>query len=210
MDARGRIAGWTRDAAADAVEADIQAELESHLELSEEALRAEGRTHDEARSEARARFGDLDRTLRACRRVRLGGRHMLVRIQWVLIALLALSTATMTLYGRQSARAARLQAEYAMVQAHERQMILEQSREREPIEEIIVGVGDELNVRCDAVPELNQPSVVQRDGHALFREVGWIDVAGKSRQQVESILRVAYHRLYEDLGSVYVIVEPSH
>ena len=39
MDARARIGALARDAQADAVEADIRAELEAHLELAEEALR---------------------------------------------------------------------------------------------------------------------------------------------------------------------------
>jgi len=204
--ARAWIAALAGDETAAEVEADIRAELEAHLALSEEALRAEGRTHDEAESEARERFGDLERTLRACRRVRLGGRLMLVRIQWVLIALLAASTVAFAFYGRQSSARAAVQARMAMEDARQSMAALASARSREPVEAIVVRVGDVLETfDRSRMRDIGTQTSVQRDGQALFPEIGWIEVAGKTRQEVEGLLTTAYRSVYEDI-TVDVVV----
>jgi hypothetical protein len=202
--ARAWIESLAGDAQAAAVEADIRAELEAHLELAEEALRGEGRSPDEARREARERFGDFERTLRACRRERMGGRLMLVRIQWVLIALLTLSTLGLALYGRDRAAEMAMERERAMTQAATAQaLLLDLERKQvpgEPVEEIVVRVGDELETFDRSRRfEFGTRTVVQKDGEALLPEIGWIDVAGKSRQEVEGVLTVAYRQIYPDI-----------
>lgn len=210
MGARAWVVAFSRDAQAEAVDADIRAELEAHLELAEEALRGEGRTPEEARREARERFGDFERTLRACRRERMGGRLMLVRIQWVLIALLTLSTLGLALYGRDRAVDMAMQRDLAMAQAaeaHAMRLELQQRGRREPVAEIVVGVGDKLVVQCPRNPGPNHVAEVQLDGQALFKDLGWVSVAGKSRPQVEELLTARYAPFYEDTGPVYVIVK---
>jgi hypothetical protein len=209
VSSRAWIAAFSRDAEAEAVEADIRAELEAHLALAEEALRGEGRTPEQARREARERFGDFERTLRACRRERMGGRLVLVRIQWALIALLTLSTLGFALYGRDRALASALERERAMAQAADAQALLMelQARNRpEPVEQIVVSVGDTLTVHGeDGV--VHQATEVQIDGQALFEFIGWLPVAGKSRPEVEELLTARYAPFYESPHPVYVIVK---
>lgn len=70
------------------IEEDIRAELEFHLEMrAQDNVRA-GMPLDEARADALRRFGDFDRIRRTCRRIQLGDRIMLQRIQAVLTAVL--------------------------------------------------------------------------------------------------------------------------
>lgn len=209
MGARAWIGSLAQDAQAAAVEADIRAELEAHLELAEEALRGEGRTPEEARREARERFGDFERTLRACRRERMGGRLMLVRIQWAVIALLTLSTLGLALYGRDMAVEKAMERDRAMIEAENARALLmdmQQRRRPEPVDQIVVAVGDLLHVQLQYGEELTTTEV-QLDGQALFQGIGWLSVAGKSRPEVEELLTARYAPHYEKSGPVYVIVK---
>jgi len=202
--------GLLRDAEAARVEAEIREELESHVELCAEALRDQGHTPAEALREAQVRFGDLERTLRACRRVRLGGRLAMQRLQWILILVLGGATVMLALHGRRSAALAAAERQHAMVQAEMARALLAEMQERtpaEPVEQIVVGVGDVLTVHSDASSAVRQTTEVQRDGQALFADVGWVKVAGRSRPEVEAELSVLYLAHYEDVAPVYVIVE---
>ena len=44
---------------------------------------------------------------------------------------------------------------------------------------------------------------------ALFREVGWVPVAGRTRQQVEEELTARYAEHFADAGPVYVLVKSA-
>jgi hypothetical protein len=70
------------------IDADIVDELNFHIEMrTEDSLRA-GMTPQAARDDALARFGDFGRTYRRCRRILLGDRIMLQRLQTVLTVIL--------------------------------------------------------------------------------------------------------------------------
>lgn len=206
------LRGLLRDAEAERVEQDIRAELESHLELCADELAAGGRTNEEARREARVRFGDLDKTLRACRRARIGGRLAMQRLQWILIAILGASTLLLGLRGRSMYAMATQERERAMQEAQIAQQALAQLRQQEvaalePVEVIQVGVGDKLQVVNDMQFELRQNTQVQADGQALFKQLGWVPVAGRTRQEIEQTLTERYAEFFEGVGPVYVIVE---
>jgi hypothetical protein len=71
-----------------AVEQEIRDELDFHLKMRElENVRA-GMPADEARRDAARRFGDFGRIYQACRRIDLGERIMLQRIQAALTVVL--------------------------------------------------------------------------------------------------------------------------
>lgn len=70
------------------IEAEIREELEFHLEMSTSAGVEAGLSPEMARQEARARFGDVARIQRDCRRILVGDRLMLQRLHTVLTLLL--------------------------------------------------------------------------------------------------------------------------
>jgi Bacterial Ig-like domain len=73
------------------VEQEIRDELEVHLAMRTDELRQRGLPPAEARAAAVARFGDVERIRRACRKALLGERIMLQRLQVALIAVLLLA-----------------------------------------------------------------------------------------------------------------------
>lgn len=209
------LPGVLRDDEAARVELEIREELDAHLELCVDELLAAGRTPEEARREAGARFGDLDKTLRACRRVQLGGRLAMQKLQWILIVLLAGSTLMLGLHGRSMAQMAHTERAMAMAQAQHAMAALEELRQREqqvaePVEFIVVGVGDTLTVANEFVTGVKQVTQVQADGQALLAELGWVSVAGLKRQDVEALLTQRYAQYYTDAGPVYVVVQSVH
>jgi hypothetical protein len=70
------------------VDADIRAELDSHLAMIEDELLAQGATPADARAQALARFGDPARLARQARTIKLGDRIMLQRINLALLIVL--------------------------------------------------------------------------------------------------------------------------
>ena len=70
------------------VDADIRAELDSHLAMIEEELLAQGAAPADARARALARFGDPARLARQARTIKLGDRIMLQRINLALLIVL--------------------------------------------------------------------------------------------------------------------------
>jgi predicted permease len=65
---RSRRPFWYLGRRPDTVRADVNEELQHHLELRVEELKTEGLADDEARREALRQFGDLERTREYCRR----------------------------------------------------------------------------------------------------------------------------------------------
>lgn len=72
------------------IEDEIERELEFHLAEASDELARQGLSLDAARARARERFGDFSKVRDACRRAQMGDRIVLVRIQWVVIVVLAL------------------------------------------------------------------------------------------------------------------------
>jgi hypothetical protein len=73
------------------IEDDIRDELRFHVDEATDALVASGLALEVARERAVQSFGNIERVRGACRRVQLGDRIMLQRIQWVVIAVLLLA-----------------------------------------------------------------------------------------------------------------------
>ncbi|MBI5432155.1 MAG: hypothetical protein HZA52_04915 [Planctomycetes bacterium] len=71
------------------VDGDIDEELRFHLAERERENRAAGMSADEARADAERRFGDFERIRGECRRVQLGERIVLHRLNFVLLLVLA-------------------------------------------------------------------------------------------------------------------------
>jgi hypothetical protein len=101
------------------IEGDIVEELAFHIDMATEDLVASGLERDEARARACARFGDFERVRAACRREQLGGRIMLLRIQWIVIAVLASALIVLGFRSVAAERMALAQQERAMAQAAE-------------------------------------------------------------------------------------------
>ncbi len=70
------------------LEAEIHEELEFHLEMRFLDNMAAGMSPDDARRNARQRFGDFEQNRQACRKITLGARIMLSRIQAILLVVL--------------------------------------------------------------------------------------------------------------------------
>lgn len=182
------------------IEEDIRDELRAHLELCAEELVAGGMEPDAAREEARVRLGDFESILRRCSRSKLGRRPMAKSMPYLLILILALTA--LGLYA--SANSARTEAERARALALTHQAHAQELRERlerpEPVEHVIVGIGDviELMDRHRNI-EFGELSKVGPDGKALFQELGWVAVAGKTRDELEVLFNEAYAPYYEGL-----------
>lgn len=70
------------------IDEEILDELQFHLEMCIDESIREGMSSEEARAHARQRFGDYSRIHKTCRRIQLGERIMLQRIQVGLTAVL--------------------------------------------------------------------------------------------------------------------------
>lgn len=70
------------------IDAEIREELEYHLEMRTEDNERAGMKPDEARRDARQRFGDFEANRAACRKITLGPQLLVARLQWALVVLL--------------------------------------------------------------------------------------------------------------------------
>ena len=212
MALRDRAAGLGDFAEERSIERDVEAELAAHLELAAEALEVAGHAPEEARQLARHRFGDLGRIRNECLSVRLGGIHamkkLLVVSNLVLVALLLISL----LVARAQHVRAQEALQVAMVEAERARALAAQTAEQArgaaatPVEHIVVEVGDLLETFDQHRNiDFSEQAAVQADGKVLLHDVGWVDVAGLTREEVEQRLTEAYAPYYKDL-TVNVIV----
>jgi len=207
MTLRDLAAGLGDSAQERAIERDVEAELAAHLALAAEALEAEGHAPGEARALARERFGDLERVRRECLRIRLGGSHAmkiallvsnLVLVAALLVALLV-------------ARAQHVRAQEAMERAMNAQAVALEAAERArdaatPHGPVVVEVGDVIETFDQhRQVDFSEQVAVQPDGKVLLHDVGWVEVAGLTREGVENRLTEAYAPYYQDL-TVNVII----
>ena len=72
------------------IQAEIREELEFHLAMAEEANLEAGLGASEARQDALHRFGDLATIETTCRRIQLGERRILQRVQAALVVFIAI------------------------------------------------------------------------------------------------------------------------
>ncbi len=95
MSARSSAKGASRELSAGEIRAEIDEELQFHIDRVAAELVRSGLSLDEALLEARRRFGDIHTITRACTHQRLRTRTMLQRFNTVLIALLVAAVATL-------------------------------------------------------------------------------------------------------------------
>lgn len=208
---RDIAARFGTDALERAAERDVEAEIEAHLAEAAAALEAEGLAPDEARAKARERFGDLDKIRAECLRIRMGGMHAMNKLLVgaliaTTLALLATLAGSFFLYTR--ARKAQDMAMVAQMEAM--QAAAERAREAEAKlqpQEITIEIGDELElVDHSGRLQIRDRAVVQPDGKALIPELGWFDVSGLTREEVEMHLLIAFQPFYSEPMKLYVIV----
>ena len=188
------------------IEADVQAEIEHHLACKERELVEQGLTPEAARGAALARFGDVDSAREACLRIQTGERIMLQRIHlavtvllFLTVLVLAWSLRSWSVSATQAGDAARaLQAEVAA-----------RAAARQPVEHVIVEVGDRLQLIDEHNPDAVHGIVtVAEDGKIPVPEVGWVFVAGRTREEVEQELTRLLSRYFIQ-SEVRVIVKKA-
>lgn len=194
---------WLQPVAADplerVVEADVRAELGSHIELCAEELVLDGVDPEAALAEARARFGDFDRISRRCRNTKLGARRMAKLIPYVIIAILVIAMfGLFTQANRQRLEAERARA-VAMDEMSQARALLEERARQEPVDHVRAGLGDTIQLIDRDRTGWGHSARVAPDGMALFPNLGWVEVHGKTREQLESHFNEAYATYHADL-----------
>jgi hypothetical protein len=101
------------------IEADIRDELRFHVDEATDALVAGGVEPAQAREQALSRFGDIEHVRGACRRVQLGDRIMLQRIQWIVIAALTFALVALGFQSVNMRRRELAERELALAQLRE-------------------------------------------------------------------------------------------
>lgn len=125
------------------IDDEIREELDFHIAMRTQDNVAAGMTPDEARHDALRRFGDFERIRRACRRIRVGERIMLQRIQTLLTVVLLAAVVFLGM-AHYDARRAQEVAAAKMTEALER--IAAESRQRSSLAEA------ELTAKLAAAP----------------------------------------------------------
>ena len=122
---------WAETAlpSAAAVEADIDAELQGHLAMLQDELRAAGLDEEAAHAEAQRRFGDARAVFRACRHIRLRQRIMIRRINLAALVLMAAAAVFFALQARSTRLQSRLVIEDLQAElAHARERLSAQEQ----------------------------------------------------------------------------------
>ncbi len=194
------------------IAADIRAELEHHLACAEEELVHQGRDREEARAEARRRFGDLDAIQRTCLEIQTWERIMLQRIHLAVTVFLLAAVVFLiwtnqraTATAREIAQAARAEAEQRMLAALD---ALRRARS-EPVEHIVIGVGDVLEINDSYNQELCVTEKVAADGKVLLPDAGWVHVAGLTRQEAEQLLTEACRPYFVEVDIKVKVTEAA-
>lgn len=213
-----------------AAEADVRRELEAHLALAAEEGETRGLDAEAARSEAAARFGDFESTVARCRYEKGKDWIVMQRVTWILVLVLlvavcfqAVQTAAMqrdtrealvTLDWRLAQYLERLPAAAAAPSGSVGSAPLEIEEPREPTEpaepqSIVIAIGDTLQlVDLDGTTALNLArTVVERDGRALFPDLGWRSVVGLTQPELEALLNEQYKDYYQEVR-IFVRVLP--
>lgn len=173
----------------DDLAADVRAELEHHLACAEDELVRAGRTPEEARREARARFGDVEAIETTCRRIGMGHTKLWSRLHWALTIALLIALPILALGNVAASREARARADALRA---ETEALLDRLREgraaeaRAPVAEIVIGVGDVLRVFDTFNPEVRFQDRVAADGKFLLGDAGWVQAAGLTREEAEA------------------------
>ena len=172
----------TERAVADAAVADIRQELLAHIEMRAEDNVAAGMEPAQARRDAESRFGDIDQIERACRAHGIGGGIVLQRINLAMTVILGITLAWMFVQNHHLRNLAMQERDRAMsVQAD----LLNARMDRTLVESIEIAVGDRIEVHSMHGHWEPFTARVARDGKLLLQRVGWVHVAGLTRQEAE-------------------------
>ena len=178
------------------LDAEIRAELDHHLALSERRLREQGRSAEAAHSEARERFGNYDQIHGACLRAQLGRRNMWRKIHAATTIVLALTVIVMFLMARVRTARAREEAEHAR---HLYEAAMHTREQASPVE-LYLEVGDRVTLVPTFNRELAVTEEVTLDGKLLLPHAGWVFLAGLTREEAEQ-------RVSESLKPYFARVE---
>jgi len=208
------LLGAQESAALAAAEAEIAAELEHHLAACADGLEESGLARDEAEHEARRRFGDPEVVRDACVRTRMGGWIMTKRMHQALTAFLALCVLVLlwsnyASYVRSQVALEQMHAELAQSMA-----AIQQSQELRaaldllvPEDELVIGVGDVVEIVFEHNRDETTIERVARDGMILVPAAGWVRVGGRSRDEAEREVNERLQEFYAD-ERVHLVVDP--
>lgn len=188
------------------IEVDVRAEIEHHLACKERELVEQGQSPAQARAEALERFGDVALAREACLRIQMGERIMLQRIHFAVTVSLFVAVLALTWTSYASAARARELAQAMRAEAVAREEAAR--RARQPVEHIVIAVGDHLELVDQYNDELHCKLTVSADGKILVPEVGWVAVAGLTREDAEKTLTEVLSRYYVECD-VKVVVQPE-
>ncbi len=181
--------------------AEVHAELEHHLACKVHDLLEQGSTPEQARAEARRSFGDVASVERTCLRLRMGERIMLQRVHLAVTLMLLVGVLFLAWSNHRSGLAAARASEVAAMMREDVQRVMGEAAERErlapePVEHIVIGVGDELELSDDYGNLAKERQEVALDGKVLLPDAGWVHVAGMTREEVEEALTRALAPYY--------------
>lgn len=181
---------------------DVRAEIAFHLELLAEDHRARGLDPEAARRAAEADFGDPEEIIRQCQRFH-GRKHaMLQKFHVAFSVVMLIALAVLTLQNR--ALVARSEA--AMARSMDSMSMLSELRQRTPVDEIVIAVGDEVEIR-EAFSNFDPVRArVARDGKLLLPGIGWLHVAGLTRAEAEKRATDRCTEYYQE-ARVFLVVE---
>jgi len=208
-------AGWFADhgALARATRADVQAELESHVELTVEALVADGASPVHARSEARRRFGDMYKITGRCLAEKHRGELVMKGIIALLATALVLVSGMLVLTTLEMRRAQADDGPVEMVSARHIDLDL-QGLGDQFWTPILLGAhdtprpGDRLIIANNGVaPDIELSVQVDVDGAALLPELGHLEVSRLTRDEIEETLTEYYTPFYADEIKFTVSIE---
>ena len=193
---------------ADACDREIREELEFHLAQRIEDNLADGMSEQDAQADARERFGDFERIVSDCRREAMPLKMLLLKLNVVVSIVLAIAFMFSLVETRENvARAEQARAEAMTVHARlEEELRVAQEQAIPPApEEIVIRVGDEIELRDMMGYVETATETVARDGKLLVTPLGWFEVAGLSREAAETALTEKLLEYYQDVNVKLIV-----
>ncbi len=163
------------------IDSEILEELRFHIALRTEDNIAAGMAPDVARHDALHRFGDFERVRRACRRIRVGERIMLQRVQ-ILLTTVLLGAVVYLLVAHYNSQRAQQATLAKMTETLERLAVV-RSGENAPLEtELAAKVAAAPPVVVKTVPE---SGAVKTDGQPAVPYLLVFETADAAKGVVE-------------------------
>lgn len=215
------------DPGRDVVEADVRREIAAHLELAAEAAIDEGLDPAGARARALARFGDVERVVRASNYVKRREHILMQRLNSAVMAILVVAVIALTAQTfalrEESRQMARTMERYLAVAPPEADApagagtldgLVGRAAPPDPVapEEILIQVGDRITVRypTDGGRTATLTDEIDRAGMIRLPVVGRVRLAGLSRPGAESFLLARYSEFYQEPERVWIDVRSAY